>query len=240
LISRTRNLLVLEIIYCLRGNGIIMNRKYRRIILILSILLAIISGLSIKVYFDYRNADQKSHEISKTYLDKNKELSNKIESIDKKLYELNEKYYEDKISKLLSREQIISFQKAQWKYILKANEVPFQEDHVYIRARDIVLTLTESQKEDKLLPISMHKKGSLVSGDNKDNFYEHLIVKTNIPFEKKIQTYNNYTNVFYSFKNMSVGTVITLVLSEPLKERLNLHYDKLEVIIDKIENDQGK
>jgi hypothetical protein len=77
--------------------------------------------------------------------------------------------------------------------------------------------------------------GSLVSGDNKDNFFEHMIIKSDIPYEKKIQTYNNYTNVFYSFKNLSVGTVITLVLSEPLKERLNLYFDRLEIIVDRID-----
>lgn len=213
-----------------------MHRKYRRIIFILSSLLIIVLVAAVKIYFDYREADKNSYEMSKTYSEKNKELSGKIESIDKKLYNLNEKYYEDKLSKLLSKEEIISMQKAQWKYILKANDTPFEEDHAYIHSRDIVLTLTESQKEDKLLPISMHKIGSLVSGDNKDNFYEHMIVKTNIPYEKKIQTYNNYTNVFYSFKNLSAGTVITLALSEPLKERLNLHYDKLEIIVDRIDD----
>jgi hypothetical protein len=216
-----------------------MHRKLKRIIITLSVLLAVALGIVIKFYFDYKAADKKASEISYSYMDKNKELASKIDSVDKKINELNEKYYNDKLSKLLSKEQIISLQKAQWKYVLKANETTFKEDHVYIRSRDVVLTLTESQKEDKLLPISMHKKGSLVSGDKKDNFYEHMIVKSDIPFEKKIQTYNNYTNVFYSFKNLSVGTVITLVLSEPLKERLNLYYDRLEIIVDKIDENSG-
>lgn len=212
-----------------------MHRKLKRITIVLSILLAITLGIAVKFYFDYKTADKRASKITSSYAEKNKELSSKIDMADKKIYELNEKYYDEKLSKLLSKEQIISMQRAQWKYVLKANEAPFVEDHVYIRSRELVLTLTESQKEDKLLPISMHKKGSLVSGDNKDNFYEHMIIKSDIPFEKKIQTYNNYTNVFYSFKNLTAGTVITLVLSEPLKERLNLHFDKLEMIVDKID-----
>jgi len=201
----------------------------------LSIALAVILGIAVKLYFDYRAADKRAIQVSDSYRDKNKELSSKIEAVDKKINELNEKYYEDKLAKLLSKEEIIALQKSQWKYLLKANETPFDNNHVYIRSRDIILTLTESQKEDKLLPISMHNLGSLVSGDNKDNFFEHMIIKSDIPYEKKIQTYNNYTNVFYSFKNLSVGTVITLVLSEPLKERLNLHFDRLEIIVDKID-----
>ncbi|HEY9060634.1 MAG TPA: hypothetical protein VIO64_09055 [Pseudobacteroides sp.] len=212
-----------------------MHRKLKRIITALSVLLVISLGIAVKFYFDFRAADKRASQITSSYAEKNKELSSKIDSVNKEIYELNEKYYDEKLSKLLGVEQIISMQKSQWKYVLKANETPFTEDHVYVRSKDLVLTLTESQKEDKLLPISMHKKGSLVSGDNKDNFYEHMIIKTDIPFEKKIQTYNNYTNVFYSFENLSVGTVITLVLSEPLKERLNLHFDKLEIIVDKVD-----
>ena len=212
-----------------------MHRKLKKIIIALSIVLAVVLGIAVKLYFDYKTADKRAIQASSSYMEKNKELSGKIDSVDKKINELNEKYYEEKLSKLLGEEKIIELQKAQWKYILKANETPFSDSHVYIRSRDIVLTLTESQKEDKLLPLSMHKKGSLVSGDNKDNFFEHMIIKSDIPFEKKVQTYNNYTNVFYSFKNLSVGTVITLVLSEPLKERLNLHFDRLEIIVDKID-----
>ncbi|KNY26577.1 hypothetical protein [Pseudobacteroides cellulosolvens] len=212
-----------------------MHRKEKRIVIALSILLAVVLGIAVKFYIDYKAADKRAIHVSNSYVDKNKELSNKIEAVDKRINELNERYYEDKLSKLLGAEQIISLQKAQWKYSLKANETPFTENHIYIHSRDIVLTLTESQKEEKVLPISMHKKGSLVSGDDKDNFYDHMIIKSDIPFEKKVQIYNNYTNVFYSFKNLSVGTVITLVLSEPLKDRLNLHFDRLEIIVDKID-----
>lgn len=212
-----------------------MYRKQKKIIIILSIALVVILGIAVKLYFDYRAADKRAIDVSNSYMEKNKELSSKIEAVDKKINELNEKYYENKLTKLLSKEEIIALQKAQWKYTLKANDIPFDNSHIYVRSRDIILTLTESQKEEKLLPISMHNLGSLVSGDNKDNFFEHMIIKSDIPYEKKIQTYNNYTNVFYSFKNLSVGTVITLVLSEPLKERLNLYFDRLEIIVDKID-----
>lgn len=212
-----------------------MYRKQKKIIIVLSIALMLMFGFAVKLYFDYRAADKRANDVSNSYMEKNKELSSKIEAVDKKINELNEKYYEDKLTKLLSKEEIMALQKAQWKYTLKANDIPFDNSHIYVRSRDIILTLTESQKEEKLLPISMHNLGSLVSGDKKDNFFEHMIIKSDIPYEKKIQTYNNYTNVFYSFKNLSVGTVITLVLSEPLKERLNLYFDRLEIIVDRID-----
>lgn len=212
-----------------------MRRKQRKLIIVLSIVIAALFGITIKLYIDYRAADKRAIQVSNSYMEKNKELSTKIEAVDKKINELNEKYYEDKLTKLLSKEEIIALQKAQWKYVLKANDTPFDNRYIYMHSRDVVLTLTESQKEEKLLPMSMHNLGSLVSGDNKDNFFEHMIIKSDIPYEKKIQTYNNYTNVFYSFKNLSVGTVITLVLSEPLKERLNLYFDRLEIIVDKID-----
>jgi len=212
-----------------------MYRKQKKIIIVLSIALVVMLGIAVKLYFDYRAADKRAIDVSNSYMEKNKELSSKIEAVDKKINELNEKYYEDKLTKLLSKEEIIALQKAQWKYRPSSDNIPFDNSHIYVRSRDIILTLTESQKEDKLLPISMHNMGSLVSGDNKDNFFEHMIIKSDIPYEKKIQTYNNYTNVFYSFKNLSVGTVITLVLSEPLKERLNLYFDRLEIIVDRID-----
>jgi len=101
-----------------------MYRKQKKIIIVLSIALVVMLGIAVKLYFDYRAADKRAIDVSNSYMEKNKELSSKIEAVDKKINELNEKYYEDKLTKLLSKEEIIALQKAQWKYTLKANDIP--------------------------------------------------------------------------------------------------------------------
>jgi hypothetical protein len=211
-----------------------MYKKYTRAIIALSLVIAILSGLLVKIWLDLKQAEGEAVTVQKTYEGRSRELSEKIDSVDNRILQLQDKYYEEKLTKLLGKEQLISLQKSQWRYVLKVNETPFSDDFIYVTSGEFTLTFTESQLEDKLLPKNMHNKGALINGDDLDKFYDHMTIDTIVPYERKIQKYNNYTNVFYAFKNVPRGTIITLRLSEPLKERLNLGYDKLEIIVNKV------
>lgn len=204
------------------------------IIIVLSIIILLLSALNIISYYQIKQKEAWAEDVRKTHVESNQILEDKIQAIDNRLFELQDKYYEDKITKLLGNEKLMSYAKEQWQYSLTANNLAFEEDHIYLSTKNVTLVLSERQPTEKLLPLNVHKSGALASGDNSDKFYDHLIIESQIPYETKVETGDNYTNVSYTFSNVTRGTIITLRLSEPLKERLFLSHNTLEIIINKV------
>lgn len=139
--------------------------------------------------------------------------------------------YEEKLTKLLGREQLVSLAKDQWKYSLAVNGERFKGFYIYPRTNDVTLVLTETHTNDKDLPENILNLGSLTGGDKTDKFHDHLEIKTTVPYKKVVESGLSFTKASYDFKGVPKGTIINVKLTEPLRERLGLEYSELEVIL---------
>ena len=199
-------------------------------LLILSVAIVFLLVLNIRSYNDSREIKDWANSIQNQYIKNNKELEDKVAHLESVL----DKYYEDKITKLLGENELMPMAREQWKYSLTANDESFKEDYIYIGTKEVTLVFAENEPKEKLLPNSIHNKGALAGQDKLDKFYDHLIIECPVPYETKIKTEGNTTYAYYEFKDVPRGTIITLRLSEPLRERLNLPYNKLEVIVNRV------
>lgn len=162
---------------------------------------------------------------------KNKEVKILTDEINSDLEKLQDTYYEEKLKKLLNKEQLSSIAKNQWSYSLTVDGDSFKNGTLTASSRNVSIVLGENQKADRILPISILNTGSLTSNDSKDKFYEHIQVDSKISFTKSIKAEKNSTNAIFAFKDIPNATIITLTVSEPLKERLKLEHNKLEIIV---------
>jgi hypothetical protein len=218
----------------------LLKKNFKVITLIILIFTFLLGVLCIKGYGDLSNTKAWAKGIQQSYQNKSSVLEAKINEIDSKnqamdtkLIQLEDKYYEDKLIKLLGKDKLISLAKEKWKYSLWANDAAFNDDHIYLSTKSVTIVFTENQFKEDVLPKSIHYLGSLTNGDKADKFYDHLIIETQIPYERKMRSNANVSIVSYTFKDVPRGSIITLRLSEPLRERLKLEYSILEVIINK-------
>jgi len=193
-------------------------------IIVLLIIFSINSNSKAKVAQTYAKT------LEDTYKLKNKELNSKVFDVDNKLAQLNDKYYEENLSKLFSKEKLAAMAKDAWSYSLKVNDEEFKGDNISTASRSITVVLSQTKDSTKPLPSKILTLGSITAQDKSDTFFEHMIIQTTAPYEKAVKTNGNTTNAIYTFKNIAPGSIITLNLSDPLKERLKLKDNLLEVI----------
>lgn len=213
-----------------------MRRRYLKLIAALLLFLCLV--LTYTNYHNYsqlKNANDKVSSAENNFRNKTKELDEKITKADKLLNENEDKYYEEKLVKLLDKQQLDSMAKNQWSYTLTANGETFKDNYMYLYTKDIMVALTESTSTDQLLPKNILKSGTVSGFDKDDKFYDHLIISTTVPYERVIKDYDTSTVVYYVFRDVPVGTIITLRLSEALKNRLNVKDNNLEIIINKLD-----
>jgi len=214
----------------IRKKNSLSKSQYKHLTLVLVIVIVILSIIAMASFSKAKVAEAYSNSAEKSYKEKNKELISKLYDVDNKLSQLNDKYYEEKLSKLFSKEKLAAMAKDAWSYSLKVNSEEFKEDNITTTARDITIVLTEAKDFTKPLPSNILPYGSITGGDKGDNYFEHMIIQTTAQYEKTTETDKNITYTTYKFKNLSPGTIITLNLSEPLKDRLKLKDSLLEVI----------
>ena len=64
-----------------------------------------------------------------------------------------------------------------------------------------------------------------------DKFYEHIKIESSTSYTKTINVEKSSTYAVFTFKNIPSATIITLTISEPLREKLKLMYNKLEIVV---------
>lgn len=197
---------------------------------ILIVVVGILLLVTMTSIYKARIADKYASSMEDTYKSKSIELNSKLNDVNNNLAQLNDKYYEEKLMKIFSREQLMTMAKDAWIYSLKVNDHEFKEDNISTTERNINIVLTESKNPLKPFPENILKFGAVNETDKSDSFIDHMIIKTTANYEKSIKSDRNSTTIIYSFKNVQAGTIISLDLSQPLKERLKLNDNLLEVI----------
>jgi len=165
--------------------------------------------------------------------DKDASLGQKMKEIDQDLEKLNDKYYEEKLTQLLGTERLVYMAQEQWNYKLTVNGGAFRENFLRVSGKEVNIILTEEQLQNKHLPSAIHKSGCLTGNDENDIFHNHITIETNLTFEKQVINENSSIMAKYTLRDVPKGTTIVLVLTEPLRERLGLSFDRLEIVVDR-------
>lgn len=204
-----------------------------RLHITIAVSLAIILGLAmlnLHSLFVAKNAKSYASSIEDAYDSKNRNLDTQLNSLNSNLAQLEDKYYEDKLTQIMSKEKLAVLAKDAWNYTLTVNGDTFKEDNISTSARNISIVLTETKDSKKPLPSSIIDMGSITGTDKSDKFSDHLMLQTTAPYEKKVTTDGGVSKAVFTLNNVPAGTIITLNLSEPLKERLKINDNMLEVI----------
>lgn len=210
-----------------------MKGRYEEAFYILLSLLTVISILYMKKIDDYNEIKVWAKAVEQTYNENYKELDKKLHVSDAELLQLQDKYYEEKLINLLDKDKLTSIAKEKWKYSLYVNNMPLKDNQVYVNSKNIAIILEEKLVGDRNLPSKIEEWGTLTGGDKCDKFYDHLSIKTKFPYDRniKVERDGKSTTVYYTFKDIPRGTIITIKLSEVLRERLNIMNNTLEIII---------
>lgn len=189
-----------------------------------------------KKSYDYKVIKAFDKSIEEDYNEKNKELDKKLQIKDQELLQLQDNYYEEKLTKLLDKDKLIAIAKENFKYSLYVNSIPLIDDQININSKNLILIFEEKLVGERNLPLKVEQWGSLTGGDTSDKFYDYLSIKTNVPYEReiKLEPDGKSTAVYYTFKDIPGGTIITIKLSEVLRERLNRINNVIEIMVPNV------
>ncbi len=134
----------------------------------------------------------------------------------------NDEYSENFLKSILSDSKLRALAKTFWSYEFFANNKKITSSNINVSKDSVEFSLVQTEKE-RILPYSLHILGSLTAGDNADRFYEHPIFHSNSNYTLTPPLANtNPAIAIYKFKDTMVGETITISLTPPLRERLDL------------------
>lgn len=171
------------------------------------------------------------------YNDKKKELTIKSNEREKEFEKTFDKYYSDKLKKIIDEEALVFLAQQQWNYILTINGKTFNNRTIYTEDKNIKIVLAEFSNKEKILPEDILIKGTLTGGDPNDNIDSYLDIMSLVDYNKYEEKEKDAKRICYEFKNIPKGTIITIKISEILKNRLkfkekmNIDDNILEIIV---------
>lgn len=210
-----------------------MKQNYKASLYILLSLLTILSLLYMKKEYDYKIINTLNKSMEEVYNEKTKELDKKLKITNEEQRKLQDSYYEEMLIKLLGKEKLTVIAKENYKYSIYVNNMEIKEDQVNINSKDILIILEEKEIKESNLPSEIEKWGSITGGDISDKFYDYLSVKADILYDMQVKHLENEksTQVYYIFKDVPRGTIITLKISEVLSERLKITNNIIEILV---------
>lgn len=198
-------------------------------ILIIIILISI--TFNILLLGEIIKTKTESKAVINEYTKKQQELDEKSKANDKELEKIFDKYYSDKLKRIMDKDDIMFLAQRQWNYALTMNGKDIVQNTIYSEDKNIKIVLAEFQNSEKILPEDILLKGSVTGGDPNDSLASQLDIITLRDYKVNEEEQENGKRISYEFNNISSGTMITLKLSEMLMNRLNLKDNKLEIIV---------
>lgn len=193
--------------------------------LIVSLSGNIVQGSS----YGYLKINEKN--LSKTVKAMEKDYKELEDYKEEKLEESCDKYYEGKLRKLLSEEDIEYLAFMAWEYKISINGKDVKTPSVDTRSENVEIKFIETQITDNL-PKNIMEEGKFIL--SKEKFEEY--VKTEFKREPIVsdEEEDGIRVITYSFTKLEAGDVITIRLDNALIERMML-YEKINLRDDKIE-----
>jgi hypothetical protein len=192
------------------------------------VVMVMLIFLAINLYYKLGIAKDSLTSMEKVYYKQSASLNEITSNINTE----KDKYYEEKLSALLSKEELSSLAKENWKYSLTVNDLNISEGSVSIGEKDIYIMLTETKNTSKPLPKKTTASGSLTSEDKASKFYDYLKLDSPIKYELYIESEGDTTYVYYDILGVPSGSTISLKLEQPLKERLQLNSDTIQIKVN--------
>lgn len=176
----------------------------------------------------------------------NEDLVNKIESLQNQLVEKNKTIQEltdkskefevfksntweeldyylqfiDKTTKYLNEDELLSLAKGEWKYTIKADEIPVPSSGLLtIDKSNFKIVISEEEAPYPALSKALHTKGKL-SGKPFTEQIKFLNYKPSKVIDMPALSTNLSTQ--YDFRGIPKGTTINIEFTKELQERLNL------------------
>lgn len=181
------------------------------ITVVFTLAIIICSGI---IIFSTRLLSIKSDE-NKLY---SAELSKDVEIYDNGLEKSNDEYSEKALKEILPASQINALAKSFWSYELDVNGTKIDSNDISAK-NPLKISIKQIERE-RVLPLNLHNKGSVTSGDTADRFYEHIILPTvNYKLTTPLSNVNPSIATF-DVTDTKVGDKFVLSVTPILKERL--------------------
>jgi hypothetical protein len=149
---------------------------------------------------------------------KTAELGKNVEIYDSGLEKSSDEYSENALKEILPVSQINAIAKTFWSYELEVNGTKVDTNDVSFKS-PLKIAMKQIEKE-RVLPLNLHNKGSVTSGDPADRFYEHVILPTvNYSLTPPLSNANPSVATF-DVTGIKSGDKFVLSVTPILKERL--------------------
>jgi hypothetical protein len=203
------------------------NTHLTLIINIISALLLISIIINIILSAKFRAVKETYVQAFDNYTVKAKELDSKIDMKDSELDKLFDSYYTDKLLSFIDEKDLLLLAQKQWNYALTVNGKIFNTGIFNSEDKNIKIILAETKSNENFLPEQILVKGNLLGGDTNDSLYSHFKVHSISKYTIYEESDGNNKRICCEFKDLPSGSLITILISDILKYRLNLN-DKLK------------
>lgn len=192
----------------------------------LAIICAVILFFILTIFSLFIKIDQYNKTLKQktSYITGSLKIQNDIRN---NLNSNNDKFTEERLKKIFSKNDLYIYTYNLWKYELYINDTLIKNTKsLSIKSTDKIL-IKETQKESSL-PTAMIENGRLTRGDKKDKLANHISIseRTYIFNVKEEGLVTSYLVEKGDFKK---GELITLVFSDQLTQRLNFHKKEITI-----------
>lgn len=197
------------------------HKSKSKLIVALVLLLTVIIGLPLF----FINKNRKKTELLESI---NNDLNNNTTIISDDTEALRDIYSEKNIKGLLSEKEISETANKFWSYELNVNGENLDSASITLPPGDITIVLVENEKP-RILPVEIHKSGSVSIQDNADYFYENLKFKKHYGFSVKSE--NLKKSAIFPFFDIKSGQSIEISLTDSIRNKLKLSFNEIVIKI---------
>lgn len=162
---------------------------------------------------------------------KNLALTSQINDYNDKIVVENDKYFAKMLMRLFPEDKLQNMAKDYWLYSISVNGAPVKGNTVNVNTANVVVSLTQTEKVNKL-PSLVSIKGSVTNGDPNKKFNDLASVTattTKPTQETKQNAESKSITQNYQFTNLNVGEIVTINLDPELATRLGLTDNIVEI-----------
>jgi len=146
-----------------------------------------------------------------------------------KIQEVNDKYTDERLKKLLTQDDLYVYTNAFWSYELTVNETLVKSDLVELPSSTSTVTITLREvKKPSNLPDSVISIGSVTRGDKGDTISSHIKL-INDTTQGILLSKDGITTYQFVKQNLKSGNKIIIELSDQLGSKLKMPYTQINV-----------
>lgn len=215
------------------------TKKKKIVLMPIMVMICLILGSSVWIATVLSNNKQNAVTIEpqqqqiENPMQENVDETNKIAELEFEIsqFEQEREHYHNIIDQILPKltdEEMLELAKSLFSYEITVNQQPLPTNgRIEVSPGDVDVFLTFWMTPNyNVLSEEWYQKG-MISGD----YFSHIINVDPSNGEEIYADGSNVTARGYKFKNMKSGSIITITISEELKERLSLNTKAIEITV---------